>query len=102
MPRVRVVAIQAAQQAAAHEHDDPDAGSIEGGPGLVGVDPPEIAPRIIEGCRVRRVRGSCLLQVVPAVGPGLVGHDIKPYSPWNVRLITSICCSRVRRTKLTA
>ena len=28
------------------------------------------------------------------------GHG--DYSPWNVRLITSICCSRVSRTKLTA
>ena len=24
------------------------------------------------------------------------------HSPWNVRLITSICCSRVSRTKFTA
>ena len=29
-----------------------------------------------------------------------VRHDGSP--PWNVRLITSICCSRVSRTKFTA
>src|SRR5262249_39028609 len=27
---------------------------------------------------------------------------IVTYLPWNVRLITSICCSRVSRTKFTA
>src|SRR4051812_32660243 len=33
-------------------------------------------------------------------GVGFGGH--RGQAPWNVRLITSICCSRVRRTKFTA
>ena len=34
-------------------------------------------------------------------GVGTGGESDTPY-PWKVRLMTSICCSRVRRTKFTA
>ena len=36
-----------------------------------------------------------------ASGARAGGESDTPY-PWNVRLMTSICCSRVRRTKFTA
>ena len=102
VPCVRVVAIEASQQASAHEDRHADARAVDGRPGLIGVDPSEVAPGIVEGIGLRSVRGPRLLQSVPAMCPGLIGHDVKPHSPWKVRLMTSICCSRVRRTKLTA
>ena len=34
------------------------------------------------------------------IAPGALRH--RRVAPWNVRLMTSICCSRVSRTKLTA
>ena len=57
------------------------------------------APHVqLRNVRPRLTRSSNGLFARPAG----VGFGHRRAYPWNVRLITSICCSRVRRTKFTA
>ena len=57
---------------------------------------------------IRSIGRESDVQIVTATGLKQVadlGHGCTAFRqicPWNVRLMTSCCCSRVRRTKLTA
>ena len=57
--------------------------------------PPEIHAQLE---RARSLR-AC---VIGGGGVRSARSDMARHAPWNVRLMTSICCSRVSRTKFTA
>ena len=107
MPRIGIVAVGAAKQAAGHEQHDAQAGPVIAGRRLVGMHVAERALGVVLTLAfVRRVGRDADAQIVPAAGSRLPTSDIASCPsqiwPWKVRLITSCCCSRVSRTKLTA
>ena len=103
-PRVGVVAVLAAPHAARRPRHDAHARAIDGGAGRVGVQKPHVAA----GQRfANALLGNGVAQVDPKLERARRLRARRParqtwVSPWKVRLMTSICCSRVSRTKFTA
>src|SRR5215468_8459460 len=105
MPGIGIVAIGATKQAARHEQHDPQSRPIVTRGRFVGVGVAEGAFGVVaQFAFVRRVGRNPDVQIVPAAG--FEGAELRHRSahtcPWKVRLMTSICCSRVSRTKFTA
>ena len=101
-PHVGVRAVLAAQRTTGEEECETHTRPVDRPGDLIGVVVPDLRVAFL---------GEFGLQVGPRPAevfphrrdrePPKVGHD--GYSePWNVRCTTSICCSFVRRTKLTA
>src|SRR5262245_30217726 len=107
MPGIRVVAIRAPKQTAGDEQHDTQAGPVVARCRFIGMAITEGAFLIVlEQVFVRRIGREPDAQVMPAacLQRLLRRHRTSPVQiwPWKVRLITSLCCSGVRRTKLTA
>src|SRR5689334_5699607 len=109
MPGIRVVTVRAAQEATRHEQDDAKTWSIVARRRLVGMHITECAiGLVLERAFIRSVGREADMQVVTAARFEKVAelshgaHSLRQIWPWKVRLMTSCCCSRVRRTKLTA
>ena len=107
-PGVRVVTVETPEHAARRPRDDAYARAVHGGTGRERVQEPHVAG----GERRAHVRlGNVLAEVDAELVRALrrerrLARDVVPSAmrrhPWKVRLMTSICCSRVSRTKLTA
>ena len=106
VPGVGVVAVGAAEQAARDEQHHAQARSVVARRRLVGMDVAEFALLVVaKFAFVRRVGRKPDAQVVPAAGldGAELRHGNAPHTwPWKVRLMTSRCCSLVRRMKFTA
>jgi hypothetical protein len=101
------VAIDAAELTACQPRNEANAGPIHGGPGRERMDETDFTglkraldagfadlfaerhPQIVRAAHQRDFGGG---------RGGAHGQE----GPWKVRLMTSICCSRVKRTKFTA
>src|SRR5699024_4460360 len=96
LPGIGIVAVLAAQYTAGQEQGHARTGTIHGCHQFPGVHRTDVASS-------HGGKGCCAVLAAGGGGDSRGGHGFFLYSaPWKVRLRTSICCSRVRRTKLTA
>src|SRR5262249_9647528 len=109
-PGVGIVTIAAAPHAARGPRNDPHAGPVHRGPGGVRVEEAHVAglERFADGL-LGKALAETHAQLVGTLGRerSRTGSDIglghgHGHAPWNVLLMTSVCWSRVSRTKLTA
>ena len=87
-----------------------NARAVDGRAGREGMQEAEVAG--LAAPVLTSVSGTSVAQMDPQlerdsalradVAAGVGADTVSCHSPWKVRLITSICCSRVSRTKLTA
>src|SRR5215469_13034168 len=112
-PGVRIVAVLAPPHAPCGPSDNPHPGPIDRGSGGEGMHESHVAVGERSAhISFRNILAEINPQIERALGlqwrlllTDTVRHSALPaasHPPWKVRLITSVCCSRVSRTKLTA
>ena len=107
-PGVGVVAVEAPPHAAGRPGDDAHAGAVHGRAGRERVQEAHVAGRERRRGRPSRARpcrdstrSSNGLFASSGTAAARASSGMRQ-PPWKVRLMTSICCSRVSRTKFTA